>query len=79
MVKFLTGVDPLPEAQTVPTRPVCSAVAADGSRITRSDGVVFRSEVTEEMVRGRDTEAAACAALVDPQHLRVVPALGQRG
>ena len=64
IVKFLTGLDPLPEAQLVVARPVRAALAANGAAITRSDGVVFRADVTEQMVRGANVEAEACAELV---------------
>lgn len=67
IVKFLTGLDPLPQAQTVAVRPEESAVAADGSAITQANGIVFRRDVTEAMARGADRDAAACVALIRAQ------------
>ena len=64
IVRFLTGIDFLPEAQTVTARPLRSTVAADGSSITQSDGVLFRGQVTADMLRRADPEVEACAELV---------------
>eukprot|EP00930_Biecheleria_cincta_P002763 TRINITY_DN103762_c0_g1_i1.p1 TRINITY_DN103762_c0_g1~~TRINITY_DN103762_c0_g1_i1.p1 ORF type:complete len:1046 (-),score=148.23 TRINITY_DN103762_c0_g1_i1:98-3235(-) len=67
IIKFLTGVDPLPAAQQVVARPVHAALSADGTEIKSSHGVVFRSEVTDDMLHGIDQEAAACRALVEAE------------
>lgn len=75
VVNFFTGLDPLPEAQVVMSRPEREAVAADGSAIRRADGVVFRSEVTEEMVRSADPAVDACAALVLAANAGTLPRL----
>ena len=64
IVKFLTGIDPLPQAQTVIARPHRADVAADGTAIQRSDGIIFRANVSEDMVRAADTSATACAEIV---------------
>lgn len=64
IVRFLTRVDPVPEAQAVANRPERAAMATDGSHITQSDGVVFRSNVTAEMLSESDPAVEACAELV---------------
>ena len=51
------------------------AVAADGRAIRRADGVVFREDVTEEMVRVADPAADACATLVRAAHAGELPRL----
>ncbi|KAL1518453.1 hypothetical protein AB1Y20_002745 [Prymnesium parvum] len=63
IVRFLTGIDPLPEAQCVLVRPEKADFMADGTPIVRSDAIVFREEVSEAMVRGRDEEREACVRL----------------
>jgi len=75
VIRFLTSLDPLPTEQAVPVRPERAAHAADGRAITRSDGVVFREELTESDVRGADIEAEACAALIIAEQTGELPAL----
>ena len=75
IVHFLTGIDPLPQAQTVAARPEHASTAADGRAIIRSEGVIFRSDVTDIMVRGADTAALACAALARAHAAGELPSL----
>ena len=75
IIQALTGIDPLPTSQTVAVRPERAAVAADGQPIARADGVVFRSDVTEAMVRGPDLEVAACGALIEAERAGKLPGL----
>ena len=64
IVRFLTGTDPLPNAQTMAACPEREAMAADGSNIVRCDGIVFRDEVVESNLRadGQRDESMAAAA-----------------
>ena len=83
IVTFLTGIDPLPEAQVVATRPRVAARAADGAAITRADGVIFREGVSEAMVARLDgceaaaieAERAACAAVARADAAGELPTL----
>ena len=86
IVTFLTGVDPLPEAQAVAARPQVAAVAADGAAITRADGVIFREDVSAAMAARIDghhsaaleAERTACAAVANAEACGELPTLLRR-